>query len=321
MTAKFVRPLVAGALMTVLATTHSAADSIDYAAGGYDISTDVDRVNDVYYGQNQLTIAKTVDSYYEGVHQGTVTLAGSLQPVSDGFMRLSSRATDFTLGNFFSEDVRDVAYFSYRDRITYLGAGAPSSLRLTFAISGSLGFDHAFEPLFVTGGFAGFGIGAQNGFNFIGPNLGGAPSVVGLGSGYDVATDQQKLTVSTSETVSFSSLELVGTTLSFAGTYTFDVALSPYGTYDFGLYALTNNIVSHDNSSFVDASHTVSFGQVFLPDGTAIDPGLLSFESGFRFQPSTVPEPSSYMLLGIGLIGCLVHTAQKRIQLAASTGV
>jgi hypothetical protein len=254
---------------------------------------------------------KTVDSYYEGVHQGTVTVAGNLQPVSDGFMRLSSRATNLT-----GADVRDVMYLSYRDKITYLGEGTPSSLRLTFAFSGSLGFDHAFQPLFATGGFAGFGIGAQNGFGFFGPNLAGAPTVVGLGSKYDDTENQQILTVYTSDTVSFGSLEQGGTTISFAGTYTFDVALSPYGTYDFGLYALTNNLVANGdgaaNSSFVDASHTVSLGQVSLSDGTAIDPGLLSFESGFRFQPAAVPEPSSLIAFGIGSICCLACVSLRR---------
>jgi hypothetical protein len=261
-TTRSIRPLIWGGLVTVFAATMSSADIIDYAAGGYDISSFPDRAGDTLYGQNQLTISKTVDSFTsEGVHLGTVTVAGNLQPVSNGFMRLSSSAT-----NFQSPDVRGVMYLSYRDKITYLGEGTPSSLRLKFAFSGSLGFDHAFEPLFRTGGFAGFGIGAQNGFGFFAPYLEGAPTVVGLGSNYDATKNQQILTVYTSDTVSFGSLEQDGTTISFAGTYTFDVALSPYGTYDVGLYALTNNLVAIGdgaaNSSFVDASHTISLSQV-----------------------------------------------------------
>jgi hypothetical protein len=60
-----------------------------------------------------------------------------------------------------------------------------------------------------------------------------------------------------------------------------------------------------------DISHTVSLVGVELPDGTPVDPSLLSFASGFQFGPTApptalaVPEPASLSLLAVALTGLL----------------
>jgi hypothetical protein len=51
--------------------------------------------------------------------------------------------------------------------------------------------------------------------------------------------------------------------------------------------------------------HAVDVRQVSLADGTAIDPSLLSFDSGFHL--ATVPEPSSLVLLASGVAGLLAY--------------
>jgi hypothetical protein len=86
------------------------------------------------------------------------------------------------------------------------------------------------------------------------------------------------------------------------------------GTYEYGIVGVAQDQIfgiPGGGSAFTDASHTITLQGISSPDGTPIDPGRLSFESGFRFKPAAVPEPSTIVTLGTGAL-CLLGYAWRR---------
>jgi hypothetical protein len=201
-------------------------------------------------------------------------------------------------------------YTSYRDKISYSGPDEPKSLTLTFGFSGIVGLSEEFldSPAFA---YAAFRIVGQNGFGFLGANGTYGP---GFGVALELNMFEKGLHVDLSDTLQLDEASLTGMTLTFQGRYSMKALRTVLGTYEYGIVGVAQDQIfgiPGGGSAFTDASHTITLQGISSPDGTPIDPGRLSFESGFRFKPAAVPEPSTIVTLGTGAL-CLLGYAWRR---------
>lgn len=301
-------PVFRVAACAVLCIAHRAsAETVTHIYAGYDLLGWPSRTVDEFEGlpgQNQLSISPSI---FDPHSENSADAWAEINPRSDVFMRLAAEAN--TAGD--TGYARSLIFQSFRDQITYLGEGTPSSLLLTFRFAGQLGFSRRAEGGPITGAEAQFGIIGEDHFGFRRVTTSSRPQAslygVQLTSSYDYQQSRQEPQVIVGSLLNFDSgwLHASETAVDFNGTYTLEVTRKADETYSFGIttYALNELYSILDFTAFMDAGHTVGVTSVALSDGTEIDPGLLSFRSGFQFTTAAVPEPSTFVIACLGGVG------------------
>jgi PEP-CTERM motif len=83
-----------------------------------------------------------------------------------------------------------------------------------------------------------------------------------------------------------------------------------YGGYHFNFYASVSTFAESFGDATADFGDTFRLAAMTLPDGSPL-PGPITFDSGFQLQ--AVPEPSSLVTAGIGVLMALAYTWRRRV--------
>lgn len=240
----------------------------------------------------------------EGAGTGTgnalqvVSSSATTSPFGPALMRLEANAFDNGAGSFISASAS--ATGQWRDIVFYGGDQAPSSLRLVFRAEGT------FEASLVSDFYKYY---SRNKLSIAASSdIDRFPVNNGLLKQARVSYAIGKLDGEytwrggwTSE--GFESLSYNPEDGRFSGIFIYD---APYdgelGGYKWYV-TMTASSSTYGGSGSALLGNTIALQAVTLIDGTAIDPAELSFDSGLKL--STVPEPSSIVMLGAGALGLL----------------
>lgn len=252
-------------------------------------------------GKGPLTTEFVEHTYFRGsTNTGSATAAVSHSP--DSLLRVYSSISSSVAGDGYAAVANAQAY--WRDVAYWVGPGAPPPvLDFHFHVDGRLStepngipfpggpvvaqalpavFDYDFD--FTDRTFETFG-----GFGAVKGGLYGDSDSGGWSSGgFDGSVLDATFTLRSQYNAA-------------AGGYLWTVALRADAAGDNG-------------RATSDLLNTLSFTGVTLTDGT---PAAVTFDSGLRFGPAAVPEPSGLAMLGIGAAGLLGYARRRAARRAA----
>jgi hypothetical protein len=235
-----------------------------------------------------------------------VSSSAATSPFGPSLMRLEANAYDNGKGDFISGGAS--ANGRWRDIIFYSGDQTLSSLTLVFHAEGTFSAD-LLGSYYKYYGRTGLSIEMS-------PDIDAFPdrSYTDRASvGYSIGNDAEGWTHE-----GFDSFTYDPSNGHFSGTFTFD---APYDAEKEGYtwyVAMTASASAKGGSASALLGNTISLVSVSSTDGDSIDSADLSFDSGLKI--SAVPEPTSLVMLSVGLVSALTYCRKRAGSLKPSDG-